>query len=49
MAFAEEQRSPLLVAGSRRLSGLERVLHGSLGSELAATAPLPVAVVPPRG
>ncbi len=49
VAYAEEQRSPLLVAGSRRLSGLERVLHLSAGAELAATAPLPVAVVPPRG
>ncbi|MGZ6124977.1 MAG: hypothetical protein ACXWLR_08450 [Myxococcales bacterium] len=33
--------------GSRRLSALERTLLPSVGSELAASASVPVAVVPP--
>lgn len=48
-SFALERKAPILVVGSRRLSTVGRALHVSAGSELAATAPLPVAVVPPRG
>jgi nucleotide-binding universal stress UspA family protein len=47
MALLRMQGSPLLVAGSRRLSALERTLLPSVGSELAASAPVPVAIVPP--
>ena len=46
--FAEAQRSPILVCGSRRLSAVERTLLASTGAELAALAPVPVAIVPPR-
>ncbi len=45
--LATELGSPLLVTGSRRLSGIDRRLHASIGTELAASAPLAVAVVPP--
>jgi len=41
-------RSPLVVAGSRALSAAGRAVLPSFSSELAAAAPLPVAVVPPR-
>jgi len=47
VGFAEAQRAPLLVAGTRRLSGLERVALASQSTELAAASPIPVAVVPP--
>lgn len=49
LAFTRMRGSPLLVAGSRRLSALERTLLPSVGSELAASAPVPVAIVPPGG
>lgn len=45
---AQEQRACMLVTGSRDLGGMERLFLSSVGSELAATTPLPVAVVPPR-
>jgi nucleotide-binding universal stress UspA family protein len=44
--LAKELGAPVLVVGSRAHSGLEGVLHSSIGTELAAGAPLPVAVVP---
>lgn len=44
---AQETKAALIVTGSRRLSTLERLLLTSVGSELAATAPCPVVVVPP--
>jgi nucleotide-binding universal stress UspA family protein len=47
ITFAEEQRSPLLVVGAHRRSGVDRVLIPSIGRELAATAGIPVAVIPP--
>ena len=47
LAYARLHASPLLVAGSQRLSTLERTLVPSVGSELAASAHVPVAVVPP--
>ncbi len=37
----------VLVTGSRRLGGVERLFLSSLGTELAATASIPVAIVPP--
>ena len=46
IAFAEAQRSPLLVAGARRRFGVDRLLVPSIGRELAATAGVPVAVIP---
>jgi nucleotide-binding universal stress UspA family protein len=48
LQLAEEQRAPLLVVGARRLSGLDRFFSPSVGRELAAVAPVPVAVVPSR-
>ena len=44
---AVKERACMLVCGSRRLSLLERIFTSSVGSELAATSPLPVAIVPP--
>ena len=44
---AEEVRSCLVVCGSRRLDAFARTLVGSTGTELAATAARPVAIVPP--
>jgi nucleotide-binding universal stress UspA family protein len=43
----DDRQASLLVTGSRVLSMLERVLLTSIGSELAANGPCPVAVVPP--
>jgi nucleotide-binding universal stress UspA family protein len=48
ISVATERGATLLVSGSRVLSVLERLLLTSIGSELAASAPCPVAVVPPR-
>ena len=45
--FANEVGAALIVTGSRRMTMAERVLLTSMGSELAAHAPCPVAVVPP--
>ena len=44
---AEEVDATLLVVGSRKLTVFERLLLTSVGSELAAVAPCPVAVIPP--
>ncbi len=44
---AVKERACMLVCGSRRLSLLERIFTSSVGSELAASSPLPVAIVPP--
>lgn len=46
--YARDKGAALLVSGSRRLSTLERLLITSIGSELAATASCPVAIVPPK-
>lgn len=40
-----QERAPLLVVGSRRLSRIERLFMSSTGTQLAATAPCPVAIV----
>lgn len=47
LRLARETKVAMLVTGSRHLSTLERVLLTSVGSELAATSPCPVVVVPP--
>lgn len=47
LGLARERHAALVVTGSRRLSTVERWLLTSVGSELAATSPCPVAVVPP--
>lgn len=46
LEFAEGRRAPLVVVGSRHLSTAERLVETSAGSALAATARLPVLVVP---
>lgn len=46
IAFAERERAPLVVTGARRRTGVDRMLMPSIGRELAATAPVAVAVVP---
>jgi nucleotide-binding universal stress UspA family protein len=43
---AEVARAPVLVVGARRRGAVERWLTPSIATELAATAPVPVAVVP---
>jgi nucleotide-binding universal stress UspA family protein len=47
LRLARESHAALVVTGSRRLSTLERLLITSVGSELSATSPVPVVVVPP--
>lgn len=47
LRLAHESHAALIVTGSRRLSTLERLLLTSVGSELSATSPIPVVVVPP--
>jgi nucleotide-binding universal stress UspA family protein len=49
LQLVKERHASLIVTGSRRLSTLERLLLTSVGSELAATAPVPVIVAPPAG
>lgn len=44
--FAEQRDACMIVAGSRRLSKIERYLLTSVGRGLSATAPCAVAVVP---
>jgi nucleotide-binding universal stress UspA family protein len=44
---ADDVKAAAIVCGSRRLGLAERILSASVGSELAAFAELPVAVVPP--
>lgn len=46
---ARARDAAVIVTGSRRLSGFERLLLASAGSELAAHATCPVIVVPPVG
>lgn len=47
-AVATEREAPLLVIGASRRVALDRLASPSMGRELAATAAVPVAVVPPR-
>jgi nucleotide-binding universal stress UspA family protein len=46
LELAAARGARLLVAGTAALAGLDRVLIGSVSSELAAAAPCPVVVVP---
>ena len=46
--FAEENDACIIVAGSRRLSKIERLFLTSVGQGLSATSPTAVAIVPPR-
>ena len=46
LRVAREWDAAMLVLGSRHLSLLERVVISSVGTEVAATAPCPVALVP---
>jgi nucleotide-binding universal stress UspA family protein len=46
--FASERDACLLVMGSRRLGTFDRLFQSSVGSEIAGSSPVPVAVVPPR-
>ncbi len=46
LAVANEERASLIVCGSRRLSLAERIFSSSVGTELAAAAPIPVAIIP---
>jgi len=48
LALAEEVRSPMIVVGSHKLSAVVRFFVASVGSELAAMAKVPVAVVSPE-
>lgn len=48
LAWAQEKRAPLVVAGSRQLSGADRVFHTSTGLSLASAARVPVVIVPPK-
>ncbi|TPV93628.1 MAG: universal stress protein [Myxococcales bacterium FL481] len=45
--FAEDLKPSLIVCGSKRLTFAERIVQASAGSTLAASAPCPVAIVPP--
>ena len=46
--LSESRKACLVVTGSRLLSTFERMLLTSVGSELAASAPCPVGIVPPK-
>lgn len=48
LAAARRHEAAFVVCGSRRLGLLGRLFSGSLSSELAARAPVPVLVVPPE-
>lgn len=47
LQLARETHAAMIVTGSRRLSTFERMLLTSVGTDLAATSPCPVVVVPP--
>jgi nucleotide-binding universal stress UspA family protein len=48
LRLTAERRATLLVTGTTARGGLDRVLIGSVSSELAAAAPCPVVAVPPQ-
>lgn len=48
LEVAKVSGASMIVVGSRGLSTFDRLMLSSVGSELAASAPVPVAVVPPR-
>jgi nucleotide-binding universal stress UspA family protein len=45
--LASDQDALMLIVGSRKLNAIERLFVTSVGSELAASSAVPVAVVPP--
>jgi nucleotide-binding universal stress UspA family protein len=45
---AQTAGASMIVVGSRRLSAIDRIFASSIGTELAASATMPVAVVPPE-
>jgi nucleotide-binding universal stress UspA family protein len=47
LEHAREHRPPMLVVGARQLPTVQRMFAPSVGRELAASAPIAVAVVPP--
>lgn len=47
--LARERGAPLVVVGAKRRAGIDALAHPSIGRELAATAPVSVAVVPTAG
>jgi nucleotide-binding universal stress UspA family protein len=47
VAISREEKAPLVVCGSRRMSTVERIFNASVGSALAAYCTCPVAIVPP--
>jgi nucleotide-binding universal stress UspA family protein len=47
LEVAKVSGASMIVVGSRELGTLDRLVLSSVGSELAASAPIPVAVVPP--
>jgi nucleotide-binding universal stress UspA family protein len=47
LEVARTAGASMIVAGSRRLTTLDRMFTSSIGTELAASASVPVAVVPP--
>jgi nucleotide-binding universal stress UspA family protein len=49
VAISREEKSPLVVCGSRKMSTVERLFNASVGSSLAAYCTCPVAIVAPPG
>jgi nucleotide-binding universal stress UspA family protein len=49
LAFSEEHQAALIVTGARRCHSVQRLYAPSVGRELAAAAPRPVAIVAPDG
>ncbi|MCB9567755.1 MAG: universal stress protein [Myxococcales bacterium] len=48
LGVAEREGAAMIIAGSRRLSLVDRIFSSSVGAELAALAPMPVIIVPPE-
>ena len=48
LEVAKVASASMIVVGSRGLSTFDRIMLSSVGTELAASAPIPVAVVPPE-
>lgn len=48
IGIAQQEHVPLIVCGSRMLSGAERVMVASIATQLSCHAACPVAVVPPH-
>ncbi len=48
LEVAQVSGAAMIVVGSRGLTTFDRLMLSSVGTELAASAPIPVAVVPPR-